>query len=209
MLATVLLINNLDQAKEAINSHLARLEIAVNSPDLMRIDKQAKLGLDQMKGVKEFLSLKPYQSKVKVVLIEDISALSQLSQNSLLKTIEELGDQSAIMMVTTNLTALLPTFLSRVRVERVHSVTSPPDGFEEEIERLVKAPLQQRFEYVEKFKERGEFLENLGRYYQNKMLTDPRHIDFGQKLLEATKWTLGHVNQRAILEYLMLELGEK
>ncbi len=66
--------------------------------------------------------------------------------------------------------------------------------------------LEERFEYIEKLKNKEEFLATLTTYFHQKILEYP---DFTAKVLQAEKWHKQNVNIRAILEYLMLVMPQK
>jgi DNA polymerase III delta prime subunit len=60
------------------------------------------------------LSLFPCYGKYKVLIIDDAHMLSGSAQNSLLKTLEEPNKTSILILITHEVSRLLPTILSRV-----------------------------------------------------------------------------------------------
>ena len=68
---------------------------------------------------------------------------------------------------------------------------------------LLKSNVEQRFEYIEKLKERQEFLHAMVQYFHKKL---PDYKDFAKELLQAEEWAEANVNIRGILEYLMLKM---
>ena len=59
------------------------------------------------------VAIKPYSSPHKVYIIPDAEMMTVQAQNALLKTIEEPPEYAVIMLLTSNVNALLPTILSR------------------------------------------------------------------------------------------------
>ncbi|MBU1031473.1 hypothetical protein KKE03_00910, partial [Patescibacteria group bacterium] len=73
-----------------------------------------------------------------------------------------------------------------------------------------------RFKYIEKLKDREEFLHAMIQYFRNQMfqISSDRGInetikDYLKELLQAERWAKQNVNIRAILEYLMLSMPSK
>ncbi|MBI5362733.1 MAG: DNA polymerase III subunit delta' [Planctomycetes bacterium] len=68
-------------------------------------------------NVSEFLALKPMEGGWRVVLVRDAERLNEEAQNALLKTLEEPGASTLLVLVTARPDLLLPTIHSRcVRV---------------------------------------------------------------------------------------------
>ena len=59
------------------------------------------------------VAIKPYQGPYKIYLIPDAEKMTPQAQNALLKTIEEPPAYAVIMLLTSNVDALLPTIVSR------------------------------------------------------------------------------------------------
>ncbi len=105
-----------------------RLE-AGSHPDFLAIDPDAegeeeiKIGRityrerDPRANVGDFLSLKPMEGGWRIVLVRDAERMTDEAQNALLKTLEEPGKSTLLVLVAARPEALLPTTTSRcVRV---------------------------------------------------------------------------------------------
>lgn len=57
--------------------------------------------------------VKPYKSDYKIYIIEDANKLNPQAQNALLKTIEEPPKYAVLILLTSNISSILPTILSR------------------------------------------------------------------------------------------------
>lgn len=91
---------------------------AGNHPDLFRIapDSSAKNPTIKVAQIREMLSgiaLEPMISDLRVILIDDAHTMNTISQNSILKTIEEPVGRSAFILVTDRRSDLLITLRSR------------------------------------------------------------------------------------------------
>jgi|SRR3989344_1922056 len=201
ILATSLLEGNLDFRKH---------------PDILVLESGEKLGIEQAKIIKEHLSFKPFQAKGRGVVIENASNFTPEAQNALLKTLEELPDNSILILGANSEHDLLPTILSRCEIVILSEMKdlSRMRVNQENIETLVNSSLEERFEYIEKLKDKKEFLLAMIQYFREQLiqLTSDRSLvvqqkdikNFLKELLEAEKWINQNVNPRGILEYLML-----
>jgi DNA polymerase-3 subunit delta' len=86
-----------------------------NHPDIIRVThEKVSIGVDDIRlQVNADIHVKPYHSKYKVYIIEDGDKLTEAAQNALLKTMEEPPEYAVIVLLVSNITALLPTILSR------------------------------------------------------------------------------------------------
>lgn len=81
------------------------------NPDLFLFDGNA--GIDEIRKLKSFLSLKPYSGKYKIAIINDAHQMGHEAANAMLKVLEEPPAHSLIILVSANPQALLPTIYSR------------------------------------------------------------------------------------------------
>lgn len=204
---------------EVLKKELTRLGLKLNHPDLLYIASDEKLGVQESKKISEFLSFKPFSGKIKGVVLEAGDNLTPQAQNSLLKILEELPENVFFLIGAKSEEALLPTIKSRCEVVFLESRIKPPkaslassgnlesrDKFLSEIERLEEMTLEQRFLLIEKIDGKDQFLEELIYFYRQKLLKDPKYLDFSKKLLQAEEFHKHNVNLRGILEYLMLSI---
>ncbi|MEW6272599.1 MAG: DNA polymerase III subunit delta' [Thermodesulfobacteriota bacterium] len=71
------------------------------------------VSIDQVRRVSAALALRPVRGARKLGIIDQAERLTQDAQNALLKTLEEPRGQATLVLVSTNLDALLPTIRSR------------------------------------------------------------------------------------------------
>ena len=87
-----------------------------NHPDVKWIthEKANSIGVDEVREqINNDIVIKPYSSKYKVYIIDEAEKMTVQAQNALLKTIEEPPEYAVIMLLTSNVDALLPTIQSR------------------------------------------------------------------------------------------------
>ncbi|MDD4797405.1 MAG: DNA polymerase III subunit, partial [Eubacteriales bacterium] len=89
-------------------------------PDLHWLDAARKDGggVDAVRAVIGEISLRGYAGDRRVVVVENAHDLTVPAQNALLKTIEEPPDGVILLLLTTNLSPLLSTILSRCALYR-------------------------------------------------------------------------------------------
>ena len=210
MIARLYISTNIN--KRVVASHIGSGKL--NHPDVLYFEQDSKLGIAEARKITEHFSLKPYSAKGRTVIIEEAGDLTPEAQNALLKTIEELTRDALLILGASSDANFLPTVLSRceiVRLETTGLAGGEPTTYEvyiKEIEKLLDSSFENRFEYVEKIKNKEEFLHCLVYFFRQEMLKNaykkPDVLQFLKELLPAEQWAKQNVNIRAILEYLML-----
>lgn len=211
MITQILISSFIEKRIEEIQKILFRLEVNQNHPDLLYLNDSETLGVEAAKKIRQFLSLKPFQAKGRVVVLESAHNLTMDAQNSLLKTLEEPPTNSTIILGADSDTKILPTVLSRCQIVRIRNKGLRIKDKSYDIGKLVGSSIQERFEFIEKLDEKGGFLEALIGYFRKELAYQPGvfNLKFAKLLLNAEKWSNANVNIRAILEYLMLNLPKK
>ena len=105
--------------------HSCKQAITRNHPDIITLihEKPGTIGVEDIrKSIVSDVSVRPYNGKWKIYLINDAEKMSVQAQNALLKTLEEPPDYVVIMLLTSNISALLPTIISRSTVLNMRPV---------------------------------------------------------------------------------------
>jgi DNA polymerase-3 subunit delta' len=77
-------------------------------------DKPNTIGVEDIRTqINNDIGIKPYSSPRKVYIMSEGEKMTVQAQNALLKTLEEPPEYAVILILTTNVEALLPTILSR------------------------------------------------------------------------------------------------
>ncbi|MGB2601864.1 MAG: DNA polymerase III subunit delta' [Candidatus Omnitrophota bacterium] len=98
---------------------------AGDHPDIIWIkpEKNKAIKIEQVRGAKDALSLKPYESKRIVCVIEDAHLMTRDAANALLKVLEEPPGHSVIILTTNKKELLLETVISRCSEVRFRSLS--------------------------------------------------------------------------------------
>lgn len=229
MISHLLVHPDLSQRIGAAEKLLKKNNLSRNHPNLLWFSDEEKLGIEQARLIKEFLSLKPYQGQSQAVVLIAAENLTLEAQNALLKTLEEPPEHALIILGVSAEDQLLPTIISRCQTINLENTTSVKGEdkirakFEKDIEKLLPSTMEQRFQYIEKLTEREQFLPALTAYFRHKLLEKSVGVplrppnpppgcpheqvhNFLKDILEAERWAAQNVNIRAILEYLMLRM---
>jgi DNA polymerase-3 subunit delta' len=83
-------------------------------PDLHIIEPEgAFIKIDQIRDLQKELSYRPFEAPKKVCIMESADKLNPAAANAFLKTLEEPPGSALLILLTTNMEAVLPTILSR------------------------------------------------------------------------------------------------
>jgi hypothetical protein len=186
-----------------------------NSIDLLHIrqtDKQS-IGIEDIKPLKTWAAIKPYNSATKIAIIEKAQLLTEEAQNSILKILEEPSDTTTIVLTTNSHFSLLPTIKSRCELicDNIHRSTYTQE--------FMPLKIQDKILFVRKLvenkkkskdsKEIKEFLTNLMLYY-GEMLSNNANIEiirFNINLIqEADRMLNANVLPKLALENLVINL---
>ncbi|MCL5783901.1 MAG: hypothetical protein M1142_00900 [Patescibacteria group bacterium] len=222
MIPYLLIHPDFSKREEEAKKILTQKNISQGHPNLLWIGED-KLGIKEVKKIREHLNLKPYQGQSQAVVIIKAENLTPDAQNSLLKTLEEPPEQAILVLGAACEDQLLSTITSRCQLITLAGPVSTENlekKYYGKIDQLLKSTSQERFQFVEKLDEKEQFLWTLTSYFRHKLLensaggnpvpppgwTVENIQDFLQDLIEAQKWAGQNVNTRAILEYLMLKM---
>ncbi len=116
-------INCLNREPDAIDCcdtcRVCKLIENFNFSDLLFIQPEgAQIKIDTAREITEFLSMSPYEAKIKSVIINEAERLNQNAANALLKTLEEPPLDSLIVLISEK-PDLLPDTI-RSRCVRIH-----------------------------------------------------------------------------------------
>ena len=95
-----------------------------NHPDVIRMGPTgATIKIAQIRALCETLSMKPYEAKMRVVIITDAHAMNPSAGNALLKMLEEPPDRTILILTAPQRVDLLPTIVSRCQLVRFNPIT--------------------------------------------------------------------------------------
>jgi DNA polymerase-3 subunit gamma/tau len=118
--------------------------------DIIEIDAASNNGVDEIRELKNKISLVPSQLKYKVYIIDEVHMLSIGAFNALLKTLEEPPEHAIFILATTDPQKVPETIVSRCQCFSFKKISV--DTIKEKLESVCKA---------EKIKIDDEVLENI------------------------------------------------
>ncbi|MCI5938122.1 MAG: DNA polymerase III subunit delta' [Eubacterium sp.] len=98
--------------KECVSCHQAE---SGNQPDIIWVTREkASLGVDEIRQkLCNTMDIKPFSSPYKIYIVPEAETMTVEAQNALLKTIEEPPEYGVVILLTSNISELLPTIQSR------------------------------------------------------------------------------------------------
>lgn len=139
-----------------------------NNPNLKllqpdREKERYKIQIEDVRGLKSFMSLKPHSSQYKLAVINDADVMTIEAANAMLKILEEPPKQAVIILVTSKPKSLPTTILSRCE-----TVVFPPSREVEtdemikalaELRRVARQSIAERIKYAKKIYEGDSYTE--------------------------------------------------
>ena len=104
------------EAEPCQECHSCKQALSHNQPDIIRVthEKPNTIGVEDIRSqINGDIAIKPYSSPRKIYIMNEAEKMTVQAQNALLKTLEEPPEYAVILLLTTNVDALLPTILSR------------------------------------------------------------------------------------------------
>jgi DNA polymerase-3 subunit delta' len=96
--------------------HSCKQALSGNQPDIITLthEKPGVIGVEDIRAqLNQDVYIMPYSSPYKIYLINEAEKMTTQAQNAILKTLEEPPAYVVIVLLTSNLNALLPTIISR------------------------------------------------------------------------------------------------
>jgi DNA polymerase-3 subunit delta' len=88
-----------------------------NHPDFLVVGpEQGSIKIDRIRELIKALSYPPYESAMRVVLLEDVHTMRREAANCLLKTLEEPPENNLLILTAESSRAILPTIASRCQI---------------------------------------------------------------------------------------------
>lgn len=113
---SILIIGGTKEERRQKALEIAKDKYRVSSFDTTLIEGITSIGIGQIRELEHNLSLKPYNSPAKAAIIHPAELLTIEAQNALLKTLEETGEHTIIILTAPQTDLLLPTVVSRCQI---------------------------------------------------------------------------------------------
>jgi hypothetical protein len=181
-----------------------------SGPDCLHLIGENSLGIADVRRVQTFLSRKPLQLPVNVVVIHQAEQLTPPAHHALLKTLEEPPGNSLIFLVTAFPDQLLPTILSRTQSAdtpaRRKIDTSTLQKSRDLINQLLHTGVGERIALIQDQNfNRDSALELLD--HLEYLLHNNLDLDLDYNLIcQTRKYLSANVNVRLAMDYFVLHL---
>ena len=110
--------------------------LGTSDKDLYEIDGASNRGIDEIRELRDGVRTMPFESKVKVYIIDEVHMLTTPAFNALLKTLEEPPAHVVFILATTELTKVPETIVSRCETHTFRRPTA--DRLSEQIKMIAK-----------------------------------------------------------------------
>lgn len=88
-------------------------------PDVKILSPEGRsLGIDQIRILQRNISFRPLEGCYKIFILEAVEKITHEAANCLLKTLEEPPGEAVLILITSSISALLPTLVSRCQLLR-------------------------------------------------------------------------------------------
>ncbi len=201
---------------------LAQKIIKESHPDLFIVRRQEdkkEIAISQIRALKDFVSKTPIDLKLKSAIIEDAEFLNEESWNALLKTLEEPSGNTVIFILSSGISAIPKTAISRTvsvpffnadNSKRRHGAKN--DIILRKLEGARKTAIFEKFDLAEKIASSGDPIEILDEWLldlRTDILENPsRDLSKTIEKIIYTKNVLAstNANQKLVLENLLLQI---
>jgi DNA polymerase III delta prime subunit len=188
--------------------------------DIIPKEGKKEISIDQIKEIKKHLSLSPYNSSYKFVIIDKAKTMNSEASNALLKTLEEPLGNAILILIVSNPDLLSKTILSRLQRVKFKSISLnkiAKDFINEEYLNLLKKSLNDIFKHIEKITKSEDknidevfaVLDSWLFWFREKLINEEDKIKENLNIIKEIQKTKDlisgtNVNQRLALENLIL-----
>lgn len=186
-----------------------------NNPDYYLLESEKEIGIEEIKNLKYWLSLKPYLLPPKIVVIPETENLTYEAQTVLGKILDDLNEETIVLLSCSNQELVLPILVANCQLinlpqEANFSLTEEELKKESQtLEEILTMKIGQRFIYCEGLTKRADaerFCQIQLLLWRSRLLTNParENIVIIKKIQKTLKYLHANVNIRLALENLLL-----
>lgn len=197
--------NSLDQKINQICSDLSH-QFNQNNPDIFLINQDTGWKVEKIREINKFLAQKPFSHQNKIIIIFEAENLNIESQNTLLKNLEEPGDNNYFILSTNKLKTILPTIISRCHTIKI----SEKSNFENKKNIEITGNLSKDLALSETLGKNKEgilpLLKNELHIYQQELIKNPNQKTkyLLEKIIKAIEMIDNNVDPKNALDYVFL-----
>ncbi len=201
--------SNLDLIQTHINQICQQLNniISPNNPDIFIINQDTGWTIELTRTIKTWLSQKPFNHQNKIVIIYQIDQFNLESQNALLKSLEEPGENNYFILTSNKPSKIISTIISRCQIIKIKNDFSDKNNLKLLVfSSQLKTDLLQS-ENIGKDKNQVlPYLESQLKIYQKLILKNPtkENSRIIQKILKSIQMIEANVDPRSALDFVFL-----
>jgi DNA polymerase III delta prime subunit len=199
--------------KEAINLKIGEIcdflhqKINPNNPDIFILNQDTGWTIELVRQTKNFLSQKPFNHQNKVVIIYDAHNLNSESQNALLKTLEEPGENNYLIITTSKPSKIISTIISRCHLIKLKNSPFSDSKIKPLlITHDLKKDLAQSDSLSKDKTQVLPFLEEQLKIYQQELVNHPSlaNSQIIAKIIKSIQMINANVDPRSALDFVFL-----
>lgn len=182
------------------------IDSVTNNPDvkIIGIEEKQSIGIEQVKELRQWAYLRPFQEDKKIIVIEKADYLTIEAQNSILKLIEEPPYFIFIYLIVKNHKTLLTTILSRGSVIKDNGINNED---KKEILTFLELNTIGKFKIIEDIAKRKkneiiEFIDILIMYLRGQ----GKSTILIEEIINIRKNLIKNVNKKLALDNLIISL---
>lgn len=194
--------SRIDQICQQLNN-----TINPNNPDIFIVNEISGWSIGLVRTLKNWLSQKPFNHENKIIIIYQVDRFNTESQNALLKSLEEPGENNYFILTSSKPTNIINTITSRCQIIKLkNSFITPKDTKPIVFNNGTKADLLESDSLSKDKDQVLPFLENQLIIYQKIIQKNPtqQNSQIIQKILKAIQMVNANVDPRSALDFLLL-----
>lgn len=205
----ILFVGRQDDCDEEVDNLIKLLKIEPSDKIVLAGDESIKI-IETRELVRQ-INLSPHSSEYKVAIIRNAQNLTLQASNSLLKTLEEPPQNSIIILCANNEENILLTIKSRCRNIKINKIGEIIIGETEKdnFTKISKMNVKEKFDLANKLHKENivdETLNNWIKILREEMLVSKKNNKTLRNILDAKKILKKNVNNRLLMENILLEI---
>lgn len=181
--------------------------IKPNNPDIFILNQDTGWTIELTRLIKKFLCQKPFNHQNKVVIIYDAHQLNIESQNALLKSLEEPGNNNYFILATNKPSNITKTIISRCQIIKLKNNHQADNNSKPLIFSSNTSKNLLQSENLSKDKTQVlPYLKNQLKIYQKILIQNPSQENslIVQKIIKSIQMIESNVDPRSALDFLFL-----
>ena len=195
--STLVICQNLSQI-DPLLAEIGHITIS-NNPDIFLVSEYT---VENIRQIKKFLSQRSYSHDTKVVIIPQADLLNLESQNTLLKNLEEPGDNNYFILTTSKPHALLPTIISRCQTIKLISRVEPQTIIQ--FPQNINQALALADDLAKDKTAVKPFIDHQISAYQQTLIDQPHHTLIIKQLIKSSQMLNANIDPKTVLDFLFL-----